>query len=251
MTAPIVEREHDSLPRPVSPQTAESADAEEGRVVRILRRGVTSPPVGVPVTLCEGRTRLGVIVIICVIFTAVGVGIVASGDRSLAAWATVALFGAGLVVLGWVLVHGGRTLALDAEGFEASIGLPWRRPIRVAWRDVTRFTTVQIPGQTIVGFHLRPDATPVTSPLRRLLDNATMIDPPDGTLPTVYGGMSAAETIACMERWRGRATAGRARRPSGRAHAGGLAAVSVFYALMLVGFGARRCSSSGFDGTRC
>jgi hypothetical protein len=33
-----------------------------------------------------------------------------------------------------------------------------------------------------------------------------MADPPGGTLPTLYGGMTAEELIRHLERWRGRAT---------------------------------------------
>lgn len=173
--------------------------------MRILRRRATPPPVGVPVTLREPRTRLALLFGICVAFTAAGVAIVASGDRSLAAWAGLALFGLGTVMEGWILGHGGRTLRLDADGFEAGTGLPWRRPVRAAWRDITRFATVHVAGQTIVGFHLRPGAPPVTTRVRRLLEAAMMADPPDGTLPTLYGGMTAEELIRHLERWRGRA----------------------------------------------
>jgi hypothetical protein len=84
--------------------------------VRILRRRATPPPVGVPVTLREPRTRLALLFGICVA------------------------------------------------------------------------------------------SPPVTTRVRRLLEAAMMADPADGTLPTLYGGMTAEELIRHLERWRGRAT---------------------------------------------
>ena len=161
-----------------------------------------APPIGEPVTLRESRLRTVLLTAVSAVFAVAGGAIVVGGDRSLAAWACLVLSGVATAFFAWGLA-GARTLTIDANGFNATIGLPWRRPIRVAWRDVTGFSQVHMPGQTIVGFTLRPGAAPVTSRLRRLVEDATMPDAPDGTLPSLYGGMNAAALIAYLERWRG------------------------------------------------
>lgn len=136
----------------------------------------SAPPVGRPVTLRESRVRLALLTGMLATVAIAGVVVVAGGDRSAAAWAGALVSGAATLILGWGFVRG-RMLTLDAEGFEATIGVPGRRPIRVRWRDVTRFSQVHIPGQTIVGFHLRPGAA-VTSRLRRLVEDAMIPDAP-------------------------------------------------------------------------
>ncbi len=160
------------------------------------------PPIGERVTLRESRVRLVIFLAFTIVGVVTGVAMgVTSADR-ITGLLVAALCLLGTLVLS-MLIAEGRTLTLDHDGFVASIGLPFRRPIVVAWRDVIRFSEVPIPGGTVVGFQLHAHAPPVTSRLRRAVDEVFTPQAPDGTLPTTYAGMSASETIKYLERWRG------------------------------------------------
>jgi hypothetical protein len=170
-----------------------------------LRRHRTAPPVGTPVTLRESRVRLGLLTGAMAILAAAGGAMIATGDGSVVSWGAMLGFGAGALMLGSILVRGGRALLLDNRGFMATTGFPRHQPLVVVWEDVTRFSELHFYGQSLVGIHLRPGAPPLVSRFRRFFDQALVRDTPDGTLPSLYGGMSARELISYLDRWRGHA----------------------------------------------
>jgi hypothetical protein len=151
---------------------------------------VAVPAVGVPVTLREGRGRLVRVFLGSLLLTVASL-VAAShpGDappgRGWLGWVGVVLFGLGSVVLGVLLVGGGRTLRLDTDGIVASTGLG-RNGQRLSWRDIATFGTHRVSRRkgtgTLVAYELRSGAS--------------------GAFPTVYGGMSATAIAAYLEQWR-------------------------------------------------
>ena len=164
------------------------------------------PAVGTPVTLREGRRRLFLVLVACLVFAATGTAELIGGDHSVTAWLATAFFGIGGMVIGVLVSRGGRTLRLDEVGMTIDRGLPYFGLQRVRWRDVRTFYVYQIPGQALVAYRLRPGAPDLRSKVRRGLEAVALTDAPDGNLPTVYAGMNASQLAGYLDRWR--ATAG-------------------------------------------
>ena len=173
------------------------------------RKARIEPSVGTATVLRETRLRLVLLTPCSALLCAGGVAGIASGAQSVWAWGAAIGFGLGTVLFAWFLTWGARTLSLDERGFAATLGFPGRGPVRAAWRDVTRFSVVHAGTETLVGFHLRPGAPPQSSPLARMLNHAVVADAPDGCLPTLYAGMSAADTVKYLQRWHDYAAAQR------------------------------------------
>jgi len=176
----------------------------------------SGPPVGVPVTLRENALRKAFLLLLLTLLATGSIAKLSSGDHGFENWVGAILAPPAALLLGYVTLRGPRTLHLDERGFVASIGLPWRPPLDVAWRDVDAFTTERPgDGPASVWYQLRPAASRLP---RRYRWMRRLIETPDNGLPTTYGGMSAVELGAYLERWREHATsqgapsAGRAQR---------------------------------------
>ena len=176
----------------------------------------SGPPVGVPVTLRENALRKAFLLLLLTLLATGSIAKLSSGDHGFENWVGAILAPPAALLLGYVTLRGPRTLHLDERGFVASSGLPWRPPLDVAWRDVDAFTTERPgDGPASVWYQLRPAASRLP---RRYRWMRRLIETPDNGLPTTYGGMSAVELGAYLERWREHATsqgapsAGRAQR---------------------------------------
>jgi hypothetical protein len=177
------------------------------RAARAVRGDVSADlvsPVGVPVTLRENLLRKAFLLLLLTLLATGSIAKLSSGDHGFENWVGAILAPPAALLLGYVTLRGPRTLHLDERGFVATSGLPWRPPLDVAWRDVEVFTTERPgDGPASVWYQLRPAASRLP---RRYRWMRRLIETPDNGLPTTYGGMSAVELGAYLERWREHAT---------------------------------------------
>ena len=120
-----------------------------------------------PQVIRESRVKMGGYLVISLAFVALFVWM-ATGSGSqrdvLTGWIGIALFGAGALLFGWLLVRP-QVLRLDVQGFVLDGGLV-RTPKRVAWADIERFFVYRAPrGGKLIGYNYLPGRAP-PGPLR-------------------------------------------------------------------------------------
>lgn len=152
-------------------------------------------PIGVPQTLQEGVRRPLTVLGIAVVFLLGGIWMIRTSASG--GWLVAVLGGLGTVIMGVIVVQGGRRLRLDRTGME--IGSGFRRKGFVAWHDITGFRVKRVGRRQYVSYGLREGGA--FSQTRTLRLNRKM-GLPDAMLPTLYEGMTPDELAGYLEEWR-------------------------------------------------
>jgi len=104
-------------------------------------------------------------------------------------WATIAFFGFGVIVFAIQVIHPS-VLVMDAEGFEARFSFQ-RKDHRRSWQECSAFSTMTTGATKLVVYTAKTGG--------------------DGAVQVGYGGLSADELAALMNRYRDENHASRGR----------------------------------------
>ena len=148
-----------------------------------------------PVRLYPSRRKWLLVALGGIAFTAIGIGMVLTGDWT--GWFAVGFFGLVAIVAILALLPGSSRLMLDKDGFEATT---LYRGARKRWAETSEFGTADISGETFVVFD---DLTLTPGALTGF--NTSNIGR-NSALPDTYG-LSAEELANLMSDWRNRARA--------------------------------------------
>jgi hypothetical protein len=152
-----------------------------------------------PVMLLPSRKKWLGILLLCVVFVAIAVWMILTGDSSdqLDAWGALAFFGVGAVICVVALLPGAGGLKLDRETFKFT---NLYRTQSMRWQDTSGFITAKIPPAR-KEFVVFDDVNAKKRMLAKF--NVGLIGRNSG-LPDTYG-LSATDLANLMAQWRDRA----------------------------------------------
>jgi hypothetical protein len=149
-----------------------------------------------PLALQRSRAKWIGLLLIFIAFTAGGVWMVASGDWR--GWLGLVFFGLGILISVLNLLPGASALTLDKNGFKASSMF---RGHETAWRDASGFTEFKLGPLGAATMVVYDDAK---AKGRAVAGANVALSGRNSGLPDTYG-LSAAELVTLMTRWRERA----------------------------------------------
>lgn len=134
-----------------------------------------------PATLLPSRLKYSLLLVLSLVFVAMGAFLLTQQASAVAAWGCIVFFGLGAIVFALILfVPGASSLQLDTNGF---VVRSLFRSHRTAWKDVAGFRPVRIGVKKFVGFDFAP-GVPASRKLRRV--NSAMVGA-EAALPDSYG----------------------------------------------------------------
>lgn len=150
-----------------------------------------------PVTLYPSRRKWLLVLLVGVLFTAVGIWMILAGNRS--GWFTLEVFAIVAIVAAVTFLPGAAALTLDRNGFEVASLFRFHRS---RWQEVSGFEFVPIwpTSQKLVAYD---DIRAATRTLAAM--NIAIADH-NSALPNTYG-LAGDDLARLLTQWRARAVA--------------------------------------------